>query len=181
MNKKQINDFVSGKLELNNNGSEMNDMIKLFPYCETIRKIDAIIKYKNEDISFEEILPTVAIYSSNRKSFFLKLIKNSDPFLFKKITEAKQINYQNTKKPFLNWLSNDLKFDEKNTATKNTESSNIISNENTDDLMTETLAKLYFEQGHFEQAIRAYKILCLKYPKKSSLFATEIKKLTKLK
>ena len=181
MNKKQINDFVSGKLELKNNGSEMNDMIKLFPYCETIRKIDAIIKYKNEDISFEEILPTVAIYSSNRRSFFLSLIKNSDPLLFIKMTEDKQINYQNTKKPFLNWLSNNLKFDKKKIETKDKENPSFISNENTDDLMTETLAKLYFEQGHFEQAIRAYKILCLKYPKKSSLFATEIKKLTKLK
>ena len=106
MNKKQINDFVSGKLELNDNSLKINDMIKLFPYCETIRKIDAIIKYKNEDIGFEETLPTVAIYSSNRRSFFLSLIKYSDPFLFMKITENKQINYQNTKKPFLNWLSN---------------------------------------------------------------------------
>ena len=32
--------------------------------------------------------------------------------------------------------------------------------------MTETLAKLYLEQGHFEQSIRAYQILCLKYPRK---------------
>ena len=181
MNKKQINDFVSGKLELNDNSLKINDMIKLFPYCETIRKIDAIIKYKNEDIGFEEILPTVAIYSSNRRSFFLSLIKYSDPFLFMKITENKQINYQNTKKPFLNWLSNNLKFDKKKIETKDKENHSFISNENTDDLMTETLAKLYFEQGHFEQAIRAYKILCLKYPKKSSLFAKEIKKLTKLK
>ena len=181
MNKKQINDFVSGKLELNNNSWEMKDMIRLFPYCETIRKIDAIIKYKNEDISFEETLPNVAIYSSNRRSFFLTLIKHSDPFLFKKITEKKQINHQNTKKPFLNWLSNNLKFEKTKSNTNDTENLSIISKENTDDLMTETLAKLYFEQGHFDQAIRAYKILCLKYPKKSSLFATEIKKLTKLK
>ena len=32
--------------------------------------------------------------------------------------------------------------------------------------MTETLAKLYIEQKHFDQAIRAYEILSLKYPKK---------------
>ena len=78
-----------------------------------------------------------------------------------KITEKKQINYQNTKKPFLNWLSNNLKFDKKKIETKDKENHSFISNENTDDLMTETLAKLYFEQGHFEQAIRAYKILCV--------------------
>ena len=57
----------------------------------------------------------------------------------------------------------------------------INSQESTDDLMTETLAKLYLEQGHFDQAIRAYQILRLKYPKKSSLFATEISRINKLK
>ncbi|SUZ76403.1 uncharacterized protein METZ01_LOCUS29257 [marine metagenome] len=41
--------------------------------------------------------------------------------------------------------------------------------------MTETLAKLYFEQSKFKEAIKAYKILCLKYPEKISLFADQIK------
>ncbi|MEM9687787.1 MAG: hypothetical protein AAF934_12850, partial [Bacteroidota bacterium] len=35
------------------------------------------------------------------------------------------------------------------------------------DLMTETLAKIYLEQKKFKKAIRAYKILSLKYPEKS--------------
>jgi hypothetical protein len=41
--------------------------------------------------------------------------------------------------------------------------------------MTETLAKVYLEQGHLEKAITAYEILSLKYPQKSSLFAERIK------
>ena len=47
--------------------------------------------------------------------------------------------------------------------------------EDNDDLTTETLAKIYIDQGHYERAIQAYKILCLKYPKKSGFFANQIK------
>ena len=43
------------------------------------------------------------------------------------------------------------------------------------EFMTETLAKLSFKQNKFEEAIRAYEILSLKYPEKISLFADQIK------
>ena len=49
-----------------------------------------------------------------------------------------------------------------------------------DDLVTPTLAKVYLEQGHYEKAIDSYKKLILKYPKKSSFFAAQIKLIDKL-
>jgi hypothetical protein len=48
-------------------------------------------------------------------------------------------------------------------------------------LMTETLARVYAEQGLYEKSINAYKILLLKYPEKSSLFAARISELQALK
>lgn len=42
------------------------------------------------------------------------------------------------------------------------------------DLMTETLAQIYVEQKMFDKAIRAYKILALKYPEKSEDFEDKI-------
>ena len=45
--------------------------------------------------------------------------------------------------------------------------------------MTETLAKIYVKQGKYEDALKAYKILCLKYPEKISLFADKIKNIKK--
>ena len=49
-----------------------------------------------------------------------------------------------------------------------------------DDLVTTTLAKVYLEQGHYKKAISAYEKLILKYPKKSSFFAAQIKLISKL-
>jgi len=181
MNKKFVTEFISGKVMSDNNNLKIQEMIKLFPYCETIRKIDLVIKNKNEDITFEEVLPKVALYSSNRKSLFLLLLKKSNSILFNEISNNKTTNRHNIKQSFHDWLK--TSFSNKKNQEKITENKKITlsQNENTDDLMTETLAKLYLEQGHFEQAIRAYQILRLKYPKKSSLFASEIKKITKLK
>ena len=45
----------------------------------------------------------------------------------------------------------------------------------TEDLMTETLARIYVEQKNYDKAIQSYRILSLKYPEKSSLFADQIK------
>jgi hypothetical protein len=44
----------------------------------------------------------------------------------------------------------------------------------TEDLMTETLARIYVEQKNYDNAIQSYRILSLKYPEKSSLFADQI-------
>ena len=49
------------------------------------------------------------------------------------------------------------------------------------ELVTETLARVYLEQQHFEKAIEAYKKLSLKYPKKSSFFADQINLINYLK
>ena len=63
--------------------------------------------------------------------------------------------------------------------------SNINIKESTtldkNELMTETLAKVYLEQKKYKKAIQAYKILSLKYPEKSSFFANRIKAIQKLR
>lgn len=76
-----------------------------------------------------------------------------------------------------------IKTNPKITPTKNIETKVDISSSvklNKDELMTETLAKVYLEQKKYKKAIQAYKILSLKYPEKSSFFANRIKSVEKI-
>ena len=62
--------------------------------------------------------------------------------------------------------------------TKNIAIESVTENEN---LMTETLARVYLEQKQYDKAMQAFKILSLKYPEKSSFFADRIKAIKFLK
>lgn len=55
--------------------------------------------------------------------------------------------------------------------------STTVSSTEYSDLMTETLAQIYTEQKMFDKAIKAYKILGLKYPEKNEFFANKIQQI----
>jgi len=65
----------------------------------------------------------------------------------------------------------------KNAPTRDLSKENIIS---TDQLMTETLARVYLNQKNYKKAIQAYNILILKNPEKSGFFADQIRAIKKI-
>ncbi len=54
------------------------------------------------------------------------------------------------------------------------------STSESDEMITETLANIYFQQKKYEKALHAYQKLSLKYPEKSIYFASRIKEIENL-
>lgn len=61
-------------------------------------------------------------------------------------------------------------------STENLAKESLVEDES---LITETMARIYAQQGKVEKARRAYRLLGLKYPEKSVYFAAQLKKLGK--
>jgi len=100
-------------------------------------------------------------------------------------TEEKGIQTTIEKSPLSGKLSIIDRFienDPKISPVRKTESSPIeIENiYQPEELMTETLAKVFVKQKKYGKAIRAYKILSLKYPEKNVFFAGQIKEIKRL-
>lgn len=63
---------------------------------------------------------------------------------------------------------------------RNTEDISEMSTRESDEFMTETLARIYVKQGYYQKAIKAFQKLSLKYPEKSTYFAGQIEEVSKL-
>ncbi|MDG1684465.1 MAG: hypothetical protein P8H63_00305 [Flavobacteriaceae bacterium] len=78
------------------------------------------------------------------------------------------------------WIDDFLAQNAKINPAKSTPLKKDLSKENPlskNEIMTETLAHLYWKQKKYDEAKKAFKILSLKYPEKSSLFADHIKQI----
>ena len=146
----------------------IEDIQKKFPYCEIIHTINLLKAFAIQRIDLEEIISKTAIYSSNRRDLF--------HLIYPKKTNTINVENLNSKQEILfeEWLKKPIlkQTDNREKLIKNKIQKSVEDNTN---LTTETLANIYIQQGHYERAIKAYEVLCLKYPKKSGFFANQIK------
>ncbi len=184
-----INDFNPEDERQSNN---LKKILNSYPYFQSASAYYLKSLKIQEKDAYTKLLPKTALLTANRK-----VLRD---WLFSYTEKTISDNSNLDKYSFLEWfdiLSDDepkveKKFDLIDKFIKNSpkiqfsqeqesDSNIIVDKKLKDELITETLAKIYVNQKKFKKAIKAYEILSLKYPKKSSFFADQIIYIKKLK
>lgn len=175
--------------------SELNSLIETFPYFQAARVLELDIlkecnhkRYKKalrlcalqtsyRDVLYEHLenqnistknIPKYPSHPSEENSFltWLDWINNQTREEEEKITTKK-----------FDWIDDFLEHNPKIKASKSAENKDLTKSQSltTNEIMTETLANLYWKQKKYEEAKNAFRVLALKYPEKSGFFADQIK------
>ena len=169
---------------------EIEKISKDFSYFLPSKLLMLLILKNNDVIEYYKKLNEFSIQFIDRKFLKKTIEKERSNNEIKEVFEDIELINSPDKNSFLDWI---LK-------TKSIKNQDILDSENRwqelnlsnlkvssrsqkkitrEDYMTETLAKVYVKQEKYREAMKAYKILSLKYPEKISLFANQIKDLKK--
>ena len=181
----------------------LSDITLSYPYCQNAQILLCKALHDSNSIKFKSQLKKAASHSANRSLLFEILHENKNELTSK---QENKINYKKNEYSFSEWISIiktkkidrsgkksnneiiNLFLEKKPTITKKSKQKFYKASENAktsirenNEIISETLAKVYTRQEHYEKAISIYKKLSLKYPQKSIYFANQINLISKLK
>ncbi|RZP10576.1 MAG: hypothetical protein EVA37_01375 [Flavobacteriales bacterium] len=169
---------------------EIEKISKDFSYFLPSKLLMLLILKNNDVIEYYKKLNEFSIQFIDRK-FLKKTIEDGrSNNEIKEVFEDIEIINSAEENSFLDWilktksiknqdiLDSENRWQELNLSNLKV-SSRSLKKITKEDYMTETLAKVYVKQEKYKEAMKAYKILSLKYPEKISLFANQIKDLKK--
>ena len=164
---------------------------KKYPVFIPFKVVNLILSKKYNSLDYDENLEICATQISNR-SYLFEIIQNeilNDEQKFEVLKGLKEKSIDN-KRSFVEWIKSTKPLIETEDYNSNSDMIFDLFNDlkkvkrkkiKKEDYMTETLAKIYIKQQKYDDALKAYKILSLKYPEKIILFANQIKLIKKLK
>jgi len=174
LHKKIVQLFSPKKTENNLTKEEFRDV----QFIKKEPEISAEIQNKENAAELLEIGKPLEFSSTEPHSFneWMQLISKKPIKREKETVGIEEISIQKDDKFSLidKFLESNPKIKPVDKQALNIDISMESSHQN-ESLMTETLAKVYLEQKKYNNAIKAYHILSLKYPEKSSFFANRIK------
>ena len=169
---------------------EIEKISKDFSYYLPSKLLMLLILKNNDVIEYYKKLNEFSIQFIDRK-FLKKIVEERRSYNeIKEVFEDIEIINSPNENSFLDWilktksiknqdiLDSENRWQELNLSNLKV-SSRSLKKITKEDYMTETLAKVYVKQEKYKEAMKAYKILSLKYPEKISLFANQIKDLKK--
>jgi hypothetical protein len=169
---------------------EIEKISKDFSYYLPSKLLMLIILKNNDIIEYYKKLNEFSIQFIDRKFLKKTIEEGRSNNEIKEVFEDIEIINSADENSFLDWvlktksiknqdiLDSENRWQEFNLSNLKV-SSRSLKKITKEDYMTETLAKVYIKQEKYKEAMKAYKILSLKYPEKISLFANQIKDLKK--
>ena len=183
-----LNGLINPHYIKKNNQKYFLKLSKKYPYFIAPHIINILISKKYNTVNYKRSLKALSLNFIDREHIY-NILNNQKKFddqdIKEVVNDIKKLE-SNKKQSFVAWVlktestQNDnnstfLGLEKKFINNLKFKTRNIESPINEEDFMTETLAKIYLKQNKFKKALKAYKILSLKYPEKISLFATQIK------
>ena len=171
-------------------------IIKEYPYFMAARVLELdILKVTNQkgykhalracalqttqrNVLYQHLENLAQIIETDEQPFTVPNENNVHSFLqWLELIDDKTTNRTPSK---FDWIDDFLAQNSKINPAKSAASKKDLSKENSlskNEIMTETLAHLYWKQKKYGEAKKAFKILSLKYPEKSGLFADHIRQI----
>jgi hypothetical protein len=171
-------------------GVELKQITVKYPWFQ-LGWLFYLMYLKNEGApEFDEILKKVSVIIPNQKlvTDFLNKQVNTNPLIWEH-TGAQYLQESDTDTIQGDSLIDRFLLKPKREYRKMQDDKTVVTNNlvgleeqsaaENDEMITETLAKIYVDQKKYEKAQKAYEKLSLKYPEKSSYFAGQIQEIKK--
>ena len=171
-------------------------MIRKYPYFNALRVLELEVLKSSNAKGYKSALRSCALQTTQRNVLYqhlehlakgieggkeqVTMPSEGNMHSFLKWLEVVDTKNENKTPSKFDWIDKFVSSNPKIGAVKKTGTKKDLSKENPlskNKFMTETLAHLYWKQKKYDEAKKAFRILSLKYPEKSSLFATHIKKI----